>query len=88
MVDSSLTERLDALIQLLMPPVPSETRETDEIRVLRLCDHLHDREAIAKEIGKPIGRIDVILNTLRRDGRIRSVSKDGRTVYVRLIRNS
>jgi len=80
---AQVVERLDALIYLFLPPIP-EAKQTDERRVLELCDYGHTREEIAKDVGKPFSTIDPILSSLRKASRIRSVSRDGRTVYVRV----
>ena len=86
MTDQAMLERLEALVLLSVPPMPKTDRETDETRVLALCDYGHTRDQIAKTIGKSLNRVDVLLNALRKDGKIRSVSKDSSTVYVRLRR--
>jgi hypothetical protein len=86
MTEQSILERLDALVQLSVPAMTEVEKETDETRVLRLCDYAHTREEIAKGMGKSLNRIDVVLNSLRKVGRIRSLPKDGMTVYVRLRR--
>lgn len=86
MVEQAILERLEALVQLSIPVMGEVGKETDETRVLRLCDYNHTREEIAKTIAKSLNRVDVVLNCLRREGRIRSLTKDGMTVYVRLRR--
>ncbi len=86
MNDPAILERLETLVLLSVPPMPRPDRETDETRVLALCDYAHTRDQIAKTIGKPLNRVDVLLNALRKEGKIRSVSKDSSTVYVRLPR--
>lgn len=86
MIEKAILERLEVLVQLSIPPMESAEKETDEIKVLRLCDYNHTREDIAKEIGKSLNRVDVVLNGLRKAGKIRSVPKDGATVYVRVRR--
>lgn len=85
-LDKAILERLEALVQLSIPPVEEPEKETDEVRILRLCDFNHTREDIAKQISKPVNRVDVVLNGLRKAGKIRSVSKDGATVYLRFRR--
>lgn len=79
---AQVIERLDALIVLLLPPAPGE-RDTDEARVLCQCDFGHTRDQIAAEICKPKSVVDPILSRLRRAGHIRSVSRSGKTVYIR-----
>ena len=80
---AQVVERLDALIYIFLPPIP-EGKQTDERRVLELCDYAHTREEIAEDIGKPFSTIDPILSSLRKAGRIRSVLRDGHKVYVRV----
>ena len=84
MVEKTILERLEALIQLSIPPLQAIEKETDEIRVLRLCDYSHTREEISRSLKKSLNRVDVVLNALRKTGKIRSVSKDGSTVYIRM----
>jgi hypothetical protein len=79
---SQVVERLDALIILLLPRVP-EGKRTDETRVLEYCDFGHTREQIATEIGKATSVVDPILSRLRKAGRIRSMARNGQTVYLR-----
>lgn len=85
-LEKAMLERLDVLVQLAIPSIPAGERETDETKILRLCDYDHPREDISKEIGKPLNRVDVVLNSLRKSGKIRSAQKDGSTVYIRLRR--
>lgn len=86
MHENAITERLDVLIQLALPTLDPVEKETDESRILSLCDYQHTREQIAKKTGKSLNRVDVVLNGLRKAGKIRSVTKDGQTVYIRLRR--
>jgi len=84
MLDKAILERLEALLLLSIPPVPRSAKETNEVKVLRLCDFQHSREDISKEVKISLNQVDVILNGLRKTGRIVSLSKDGTKVYLRL----
>ena len=84
MMEKSVLERLDALLLLSMPPVRGSAKETNEVKVLRLCDFQHTREDISKEVKISLNQVDVILNGLRKTGRIVSLPKDGTKVYLRL----
>ncbi|MCH7986508.1 MAG: hypothetical protein IH847_07985 [Acidobacteria bacterium] len=86
MIEKAILERLEALVQLSLPSVTLPDKETNEIKVLRLCDYNQTREDIAKAIGITQNQVDVLLNSLRKSGKIRSVPKDGTTVYIRLRR--
>ncbi len=79
-----LIEQNEVLIQLSIPRYVRPEKVTDESRALGLCDFQHTRKEIVRKLGKPQGRVDVILNGLRKAGRIRSVTKEGQTYYVRL----
>jgi hypothetical protein len=85
--EKEILEVLEAIVQLLLPPAVEGGRETDESRILRLCDFDHTREQIAKAINKPLNRVDVVLNSLRKNGRIKSLPRGGNTVYIRVRRN-
>ncbi len=84
--NSAILERLDALIQLLLPSTTGYAlpEKGDRFAVLSLCDYEHSREEIKKLLGKSQNRVDVVLNSLRKDGLVKSVSKNGTTLYVRV----
>lgn len=84
MQEKAIVERLEALLQLCLPPVPKTAKETVETKVLRLCNFQNTREEISKTLKISFNQLDVTLNGLRKAGKIVSLQRDGTTVYIRL----
>ena len=82
-----IRERLDVLIHLLLAPIlamgPS-VRGKVKTAVLERCDFLHTREDIANDLRVSLNQVDVTLNSLRKENRIRSVQVSGKTYYIRI----
>ncbi len=82
-----MIERMDILISLSIPPFnpgkyPVSGLGSD---ILKLCDGEHAIGDIVKKIGKKRSQIDVILTKLRKLSLLRSVIKDGKTYYIRMM---
>jgi hypothetical protein len=82
----AIVERLDVLISLLIPRFDSSKYQERGVQldVPRLCDYENTADDMVRQLKKTRNRIDVNLSKLRAKGLIRSVTKNGQTVYVRL----
>jgi DNA-binding transcriptional ArsR family regulator len=85
-VNTAILERLEALVHLLLPSMSGYglPEKGDKYAVLSLCDYAHTREDIKNSLGKSQNRVDVVLNSLRKDSLIKSASRDGKIMYVRV----
>lgn len=84
---SEIIERLDTLIYLLMPRFD---RVKYSIRglgldVLELCDAEHTVESMVKILKKSRPSIDNTLSKLRSQNLIKSISRNSKTYYIRLL---
>lgn len=79
--------RLDILITLLIPRFEKDKYSIKGIAldILRLADGEHTVDDMMKEIKKPRQIIDNNLSKLRKHGLVKSISKEGRNYYVRLL---
>ena len=77
----SIDCKLDILIKLQRANMPKPTVGKEEKKILKLCDRKHAIEDIMKETGKKRHNFEVVLANLRKKGLIRSVRKEGKTVY-------
>lgn len=86
MKDTELIERLDAIITLLIPKYFEDHYEFGglPLQVMELCDFDHSVQDMMKKLKKSRPVIDNALSKLRKDGFIKSMIKDDKTVYIRL----
>lgn len=86
MSEKEIVERLDVLISLTIPRfIESNYQEKGvQVDILKLCDFENTSDDMARKLKKSRNRIDVNLSKLRSKGLIKSVLKNGTTVYVRL----
>lgn len=76
-----IDSKLDILIRLQRAGLPKTKIGEEEKKVLKLCDGKHTIEDIMNETGKKQGNIYVVLSNLRKKVLIRSIRKEGKTVY-------
>jgi hypothetical protein len=86
MSEQDIIERMDALVCLLLPPFDESKYNLKgiPIQVLKLCDYEHSVNDMINIIKKPRAQIDNALSKLRKEGYIKSISRNGSNVYLRL----
>jgi hypothetical protein len=87
MNNQEMVERLDILISLLLPKF-SESKYPIKgigVEILRLADADHSVEEMMKKLKKSRPVIDNTISKLRSLGLIKSITKNGKTYYVRLV---
>jgi hypothetical protein len=87
MNDKEITNRLDIIISLLIPKydVPKYNTKGLSLEILKLCDCENSVNDMVIKLKKPRQTIDNILSKLRREQLIKSIEKNDKNVYVRLI---
>jgi hypothetical protein len=83
---SDLADRLDTLIQLLIPPMTSYADEVSGLHrnILELCDYEHTTDDIQKAIGKSANHVNKELSLLRSRGLVKTVVRGRERTHVRL----
>lgn len=81
-----LRSRLDTLILLLTKPVDQygDSVVGLQLDILRLCDYEHTTADIQRLVKKSASHVNKELSLLRSKGLVKSVSRDGRQVHIRL----
>lgn len=81
-----IIERLDILIELMIPTPKIEDSEPGEtgLEVLKLCDTKHTIEDMMKKLKKNHNTIKMALRRLREKGVIRSIKIRNKTYYIRI----
>ena len=84
---NEIAERLDILISLLIPPFNENKYGFNGLAldVLRYCDAQHTVDEIVKALKQKKNAVEKALTKLRGLGLMRSVTKDGKIYYVRLV---
>jgi hypothetical protein len=87
MNNQEVVERLDILISLMIPQFKPDKYQIKGLGldVLKLADAEHSVEDMVKKLKKPRTVIDPILSKLRTQGLIKSISKNSKTFYIRLL---
>lgn len=87
MNNQDVVERLDILISLLVPKFVEDKYPLKGIGIdiLRFADAEHTVDDIIKKIKKSRPVVDNTISKLRGMGLIKSISKNGKTYYIRLI---
>lgn len=87
MNNQEVVERLDILISLMIPKFESARYQIKGLGldILKLCDAEHPVEDMMKRLKKPRTTIDQTLSKLRLQGFIKSISKNSKTFYIRLL---
>lgn len=82
----SVCDRLDVLIALLIPPTVKNAQRPKglQLNIVELCDYEHTTDDIRKRVKKTLNHVNKELSALRSKGMIRTVSRDGQQVHVRL----
>lgn len=80
-------ERLDILISLMIPKFESHKYPIKGIGldILKLADAEHSVDDMMKKLKKPRATIDQTISKMRSQGLIKSIVKNSRTYYIRLI---
>ena len=87
MNNQEVIDRLDILISLMLPKF-DETKYSVKglgVEILRLADADNTVEDIMKKLKKSRPVVDNTISKLRALGLIKSISKDSKTYYIRLI---
>lgn len=86
MSEQDILERMDAIVCLLLPPFDEGKYGLKGIplHVLKLCDYEHSVNDMIKIIKKPRAQIDNALSKLRKEGYIKTITRNGSSVYLRL----
>jgi len=86
MSEKEIVERLEVLITLMIPPFNEGKYQEKglQLDILRVCDFENTVEDMERKLKKSRNIINVNLSRLRSKGLIRSASKDGSIVYLRL----
>lgn len=87
MNNQELVERLDILITLMLPKFEEQKYPVKGLAVdiLRLADSEHTVDDMLKKLKKSRPSVDNAISKLRSLGLIKSVFKNGKTFYIRLI---
>jgi DNA-binding transcriptional ArsR family regulator len=87
MNNQEVIERLEILISLLLPKFGEEKYPVKGlgVEIMRLADADHTVEDIMKKVKKSRPVIDNTISKLRSMGLIKSISKNGKTYYIRLV---
>ena len=86
MSEQDIIDRMDAILSLLLPPF-DETKcnlRGLPLQVLKLCDYEHTVTDMVKVTKKSRAQVDNALSKLRKEGYIKTLTKNGLNVYVRL----
>ena len=87
MNNQEVVERLDILISLMIPQFESNKYQIKGLGldILKLADAEHSIEDMVKKLKKPRTIIDPLLSKLRAQGLVKSISKNSKTFYIRLL---
>jgi len=87
MSDQEVIERLDVLISLLIPKFDESKYPLKglAIEILKLANAENTVEDMVKKLAKNRAVIDNAISKLRSIGLIKSISKNGKTYYIRLV---
>ncbi len=82
-----IVERLDILISLMIPRFSRDNYELKglPLDVLELCNAENTVENMVKALKKTRPLIDNALSKLRSQGLVKSISKNSKTYYIRLL---
>jgi DNA-binding transcriptional ArsR family regulator len=86
MNEKDIVDRLDILISLMIPKFDASNYDVKGLglEIMKLCDASYTVQDMCKELDKPRQIIDNALSKLRSKELVKTISKDGKTVYVRL----
>lgn len=86
MSERDIIERMDAMLALLIPAFDKNKYQFKGVplQVLELCDYEHTVSDMMVKIKKPRNQIDPALTKLRKEGYVKTINKNGKTVYLRL----
>lgn len=86
MKDPELIERLDAIINLLIPRYMEDSYDFKGLpkQVIELCDYDHSVQDMMKKLDKSRPMVDNALSKLRKEGYIKSITRGDKKVYIRL----
>ena len=84
--EQDILDRMDAILSLLMPPFDESKYALKglPLQVLRLCDFEHTVSDMVKNTKKSRPQIDNALSKLRKEGYIKTITRNGANVYLRL----
>lgn len=87
MNNQEVIERLDILISLMLPKFDESRYPVKGLAldILQLADAEHTVEEMIKKLKKKRPLIDNAISKLRGLGLLKSISKNGKTYYIRLI---
>lgn len=87
MTDQDIVERLDILISLMVPKFEQSKYQIKGLglEIIKMSDATYTVEDMVKKLKKPRTLIDPALSKLRSQGFIKSISKNSKTYYIRLI---
>lgn len=87
MNNQEVVERLDILISLMIPQFENGKYAIKGIglEILKYSDAEHSVDDMMKKLKKPRTVIDPILSKLRSQGLIKSITKNSKTFYIRLL---
>lgn len=84
---SEISEKLDIIISLMIPPFSKESYELKgetQLAVLKLCDLNHTQDDMTKKLQKTKKSISRAIEKLTENDLIKSIRKEDKVVYLRL----